>query len=211
MKRKLLSAFGLGVALTASSAFANTIAPGASAAPDLLTLGAGATSIASVSGTISPGTFTANYTETVYADPTNTFCAGCYDFVYSVSNVGATGVIERITGYSYDTTILTDVGYTPGSGTAPTTVDRSANGNVVGFNFLGSGEIAAGTSTDMLIIETNSKSFVSGLISIQDGSAGTSVAFGPGPVSTPEPVSMGLLGGGLTFLGLARLRKSKKS
>jgi hypothetical protein len=60
----------------------------------------------------------------------------------------------------------------------------------------------------MLVIETNATQSAPGFISIQDGLAGS----GPGnqPASAPEPVSMGLLGGGLALLGLARWHRREK-
>jgi len=211
MKKNLLIALGLGLATIAPSAFGSVIAPGATAPPDILTVGAGSTLVTpTVSGVISPGTFTANYTESVYSDPSNTFCAGCLDFVYTVNNTGGSGVIERVTGFSYDTVVMTDVGYETGTGSnAPSTVDRSANGNVVGFNFLGTAEINPGQTSDTLVIETNARSWTTGLVSIQDGSAGTSN--GLAPSSVPEPVSMGMLGGGLALLGIARWRRATRA
>lgn len=210
MKKTLITSLGLGLALAATSAFANTISPGGTGAPDALTIGAGSTLVATISGTISPGTFTADYTENVYSDPTNTFCAGCYDFTYVIHNTGTIGVVERATGFSFDHVILTDVGWTAGGGKAPTSVDRSLNGNVVGFNFLASDEIGAGQTSDVLIIMTNSMNYTQGFVSLQDGTAGSAIGLAPAGV-TPEPMSMGLLGGGLALLGVARWRRNKKA
>jgi hypothetical protein len=39
-------------------------------------------------GTITTATMSVSFTEWVYSDPTNTWCAGCLDFVYQFTNNG---------------------------------------------------------------------------------------------------------------------------
>lgn len=210
-KFSILLAFGL--AITLPSAFASAITAGQTAAPDVFTT-TGFSLVASTSGTINPvpGTsFNASYTEVVATGGGNIYCASCLSFVIRVSNAGP-GIVERISTSAFDG-FLTDVGYnttlSSAGAIAPTTVDRSTNGSVVGFNFIPPGaNIAAGQASMDLEIMTNATSYVPGFVSIQDGQAGT----GPGfqPTLVPEPISMSLLGGGLALLGLARWRRPGK-
>ena len=167
----LVLAFALAVPL----AQASLLNPGQTAPPDVLTAPTGSP-LATISGTISPGTFTTTYTEWVFADSNNTFCAGCLDFVYQFTDNGP-GINERYTGYSF-AGFMVDVGYDPATGTmVPSTVDRSTNGDVVGFNYIGTDEITSGETTPLLIIETNATTYVPGLVSAQDGSAAPARAF----------------------------------
>jgi hypothetical protein len=154
---------------------------------------------------LSSGTFTANATASVYSDTNNMFCAGCLDFVYMVTRTGGNDAIERITagdfaGYSVDAGVVTD---SPGFG--PLSVERNANGSVVGFNYTGVANLTDSQSTQLLVVQTDALSFVPGLLSIQDQQAANGIGFAP----APEPVSMSLLGAGLGLIGLARLRRKK--
>lgn len=191
----------------ASLASATVLTPGSSGAPDPFS-NAGWTLLATTgSQALNSGTFTANATAWVYSDSANTFCAGCLDFVYMVTRTGGADPIERITagsftGYSVDAGVVTS-----SPGFAPLTVDRSANGGVVGFNYQNAANLTGTESTQLLVIETDATSFTAGVMSVQDGLAANGVGFQP--ASTPEPVSMSLLGGGLALVGFARWRRKK--
>ncbi len=158
----------------------------------------------SISGTITTPTFTASYTEWVFADPANTWCSGCLDFVYQFTNNGGDSN-ERFSMYNF-AGFLVDVGTDPFGVHDPTTIDRSTSGPVIGFNFPASDEIAPGQTTPMLVIETNALKYTPGYVSAQDGTAGYGLGYSPAsPI--PEPSSLALLGGGLAVAG-ALLRKS---
>jgi hypothetical protein len=192
----------------ASLASATVLSPGASGAPDLMS-NAGWTLLATTgSQALSSGTFTANAQSWVYSDSANTFCAGCLDFVYMVTRTGGNDPIERITagnfaGYSVDAGVVLS-----SPGLAPSSVNRSADGGVVGFNYQTT-NLTGTQSTQLLVIQTNATNYMAGLLSVQDQLSANGIGFQPS-AATPEPLSMSLLGGGLALLGAARLRRKKK-
>jgi len=192
----------------ASLASATVLTPGSAGAPDPFS-NAGWTLLATTgSQALSSGTFTANATSWVYSDSANSFCAGCLDFVYLVTRTGGDDPIERITassfaGYSVDAGVVTS-----SPGFTPLSVDRSANGAVIGFNYQNAANLTGTQSTQLLVIQTNARAFTAGLLSVQDGQAANGVGFQPA-AATPEPVSMSLLGGGLALIGLGRWRRNK--
>lgn len=215
LKALIVTLFGL--ATTLPNLSASMLAPGQMAAPDVFTSVAGFTQLAStgyITVNPAPGTsFNATYMEVVGTDSNNMLCgvAGqCLTFLLGVSNSGP-GVIERISTANFGS-FLTDVGINTGAGIPgiiPATVDRSASGDVIGFNFnTGSTNIETGQNSIVLEIMTNATAFTAGTVSVQDGFAGFGAGFAP--VVAPEPGSMALLGTALVGLGLftKKFRKS---
>jgi PEP-CTERM motif len=139
------------------------------------------------------------YRSTVYSDPNNVFCAGCLDFFFEVTSAAAsTDAVARITDASFGA-FLTDVGYTtgPGSisgGVTPNTVDRSSNGNVIGFNFNLPAGLAPGKSSQILEVQTNARTFMTGTLQIIDSSVASVTSFQPCPVPEPATATFMLLG-----------------
>jgi hypothetical protein len=165
--------------------------------------------LATQSGTITALTFTAAYTTWVFADPTNTWCNGCLDFVYQFTNNGPAPnqrySMSSFAGY------MIDAGTNPFGVHDPNTVSRSASlgGDVISFNFDQFGnDITPGSTTVQLVIETDAKNFTQGVLSAQDGSAGSGFAFQPTGSPVPEPASLMLLGGGILAVG-SFLRKTR--
>ena len=191
----------LAIALLAPLANASVLGNGTSTPPSpLFPTG---TLVATTSGTITTPTFTTTYTQWVFADPTNSWCSGCLDFVYQFTNTGGDSN-ERFSMYNFGG-FLADVGTNPFGIHDPTTIDRSVAGPVIGFNFPASDEISPGQTTPLLVIETNALRFTAGFASAQDGTAGYGFAYAPAS-SVPEPSSLALMGGGLSVVGLL-LRK----
>jgi hypothetical protein len=230
MKCNTLSTLSLVVGLSLTSAFtasaSSVLNPGDFIGnPGTITVGTGGTTVASVSGTFSASTasseFSGTYNVTVYSDPSNVYCAGCYDFIINLtSDLGSTDNIEKVSDGSFDMTQVT-VGYSqPGVLTpcatstsldcykAPNTVARTTDGADVSFGFKGSGNIAQTQSSATLVIETSGMFYAPGSLAIQDDVTSNSVGFGD--VGAPEPITMGLLGGGLAALGLMRWRRKSR-
>jgi LPXTG-motif cell wall-anchored protein len=161
-------------------------------------------------------TIQGEYDATVYKDPDNVFCSGCLDFFILVeSSTLSTDAIERITLASFGN-YLTDVGYSTGAGSpkggvVPSTVDRSSNGDVIGFNFAEPTGVPPGDGTTVLEIETNATAFMKGTLQIIDSSVGSVTAFDPCPVPEASSISLTLLGGALLGLGfMGRRRRTAK-
>jgi hypothetical protein len=217
-------------ALVAAPASACLISPGTtSCAPDLLTLSSSAQPVAQKSGTINsnPPGITANYVETVYRDPSNNVpgnsCApNCLTWLLQVSSIQtSTDTIEKITiahfsGWVTDMGIDTSTPYpTPYSATgtiAPTNVERSNDGNVLRWDFnQGGGEIAAGQSSSVLEVQTNSTVVTLGTVTIQNGESGTGPGLSPDvPESTWVP-ALGLVGTALLGGQAVRRRHLRRS
>jgi hypothetical protein len=208
---------GLIVVLGASLALAAVLSPGAGpVAPDSFSIGYSGTQQAftSPSGgtsfTTGGGSITGNVLMQVVSDPSNAFCAGCLDFIVQIkNNSGSSANITSLTLSGY-TGLQTDVGFdslsvggttecgpadngfcnVAGTG-ALGTVSRDATGNVITFNFAGSGLAPGQASTDF-VVETNTTSFVSAATSVfgsnSSSAVGVSGIFSPQTASaTPTP------------------------
>jgi PEP-CTERM motif len=205
MLRNFLALCALGF-VTVGVANADPITAGQTIAATVTSITGATTQVGFASGIISPGTFTGSWTESVISGDTSN-CAGCLDFVYQFTNTGATGDILQLAGASFGT-FLTDVGFVnEGGGTdpVPSTITRTGDGSAIDFTFTGTGEVEPGMTSGLLVVKTNATSFSAGLLSLQDGSAGTDAALAPSAV--PEPSSILLFGSGLLGLAGAARRK----
>ncbi len=134
-------------------------------------------------------TFQGTLTSEVIAnDPANPFGPGNLTFTYLLSDTNG-GSIHRLTVPGYGLPgILTDASYqapaAPGS-IIPTSFDRSSDpfGDVIGALFtstpLGLGDIPAGSSGALIVIQTNSQVFDSSIASTIDGSTAQVATFSP--------------------------------
>jgi hypothetical protein len=84
-------------------------------------------------------------------------------------------------------------------------INRTGDGSTVSFDF-DDGKFGAGKTSAVMIIRTDSRSFVAGSISVIDGGVGNVPGFAPGP----EPTSLVLFGGCFLGLGAAALKRRWK-
>lgn len=155
-----------------------------------------------------PGQFSGTLTTSVISgDPSNAL--GGLTFTYRITNDAVSlAAIERLTNLNF-TGFLTDVSYqTPAGGIVPTSVDRDAASSTIGWSFsaLGSGVIPAGSSSALLVIQTNAPAFAPINANLIDGSIGVAASFGP---VVPEPASLTLLGVGLLSVGMFGQRQKR--
>jgi hypothetical protein len=170
----------------------------------------GGTILATQTVPVTATTFTGTLTSTVIqGDASNPL--GGLTFTYRFTNTDADAVpssINRLTFSSYNG-LLVDASYQAGLGVAPAYVDRGL-GEEVGFSFigppLGTGTLAPGTSSALLVLQTNSPTFVQGAFAAIDGSVAQGPAFAP----VPEPASVGVIGLASAAL-LARRRRRRGS
>ncbi len=153
-------------------------------------------------------TFSGSLRSDVYTnDASSPYGPNALTFVYQlINNPGSPDAIDRLTVSSF-TGFQTDVSFLPlpGPGAAPSTVSRSVNGAVVGFEFNQPGFPLTGTATPV-VIQTNAVAFSGTLASIIDGSA-TSVASLAPIAIIPEPAPIALVGGALTLLAFPRRQR----
>lgn len=208
------AAFGAVLAASTTLAFATPLTPGNTVTATSLPF-AYTSTVASISGPLTAGTFTGTYSEFVITDADNIFnseCggSGCLTFVLEINSNSASSPngIEHVSngdggppfgslnpGEGFENYSL-NVGYeTMGTGQAPLTVDESLYGTVE-FNFTGADAIAPGSYADFLVIETNATNFTAGNFAAIDSSTATVEGFVPA-ATTPEPNSLLLLGTGL--------------
>lgn len=222
MKNKMLLSFGFALSLSAVNAFAAgiTLAPGGTTTTPLTDNG-NLSSQGTLIYTSSPITWNGPYpgesvSAVVEIYKTST---GTLDFDYQFTNTSSSSFSYNLLNEGNFAGFTTAVAYDDnGCGTcvAPNgnggnTASRDTSGTTVNFYYSGT-KILPGQTSDWLEVDTNAPAFstTGGVLGVTDGGAFSSSAVAPTP-SVPEPITMGLLGGGLAFLGVMRVRKSRKS
>lgn len=190
------------VGMLPTAAFSALLNPGSAiiAAGDLAPVGgsviAGGVPVPFVAPTFS-GTLT---TSVISGDVSNPW--GGLTFTFLLHNNGANS-IGRLTLNDF-AGFLTDVSYqTPLIGQAPTFVDRSGSGDIIGFNFIpapiGIGSLGAGADSALLVVQTNALAYRTSIASVIDGTVASVATFAP----VPEPSSLMLFTLGASAMLLA--------
>ena len=151
------------------------------------------------------GTITTNV---ISGDLSNGF--GGLTFIYSIHNSAAsTDGVGRATVNDY-TGVTVDATQLPlGSDVAPNLVNRSASGDVVGWNFQdinGVNTLGPGLDSALLVLRTDALNFAPNSASVIDGSSTSIAALGPAAGILPEPATLGLLGIAGVLIGHRRQR-----
>ncbi|MGH7177006.1 MAG: PEP-CTERM sorting domain-containing protein, partial [Tepidisphaeraceae bacterium] len=157
----------------------------------------GATSVAPVlnSPFAVPGFFNGVLTSSVYNnDPSNPFGPAALTFTYQLTNVGGVGFpnsLGRVTINDY-AGFLTDASYQTASGfPTPSFIDRDVLGDIIGFSYfrppIGSGAIAPGDISAIMVVQTDATLYKTTLASVIDGNVTTAMTYAP---AVPEPSTL---------------------
>jgi hypothetical protein len=145
-------------------------------------------------------------------DASNPFGADKLTFTYKLTNTDTDGTptpINRVTISEFGSFLADASWQSPGTGTSPAFIDRDGTGKIIGFTFnpaLGAGSVLPGTSSALLVVQTDAKDFGDGTLSAIDGSTGTITTLVPAvSAGVPEPASLSLVLVGAA--GLLRRRR----
>jgi hypothetical protein len=178
----------------------------------------GATAIADITVPFSTASFSGTLRTRVWTGDVFNLLGGL-TFTYELTNSG--GSLSDITRIAIGNfgSLGTDADWSiwlPGK--AATTIDRTSDGDVVGFNFLpplfgflGPGTLGPGQTSRPLVIKTNATSFAPSLAAISSGGvlSNTTTAATFAPLAIPEPSTLLLAGVGAIGAAFAARRMRK--
>jgi hypothetical protein len=222
LRRLAAPMFAAALVGVGSIAAADVVAPGTSGLSDVFVNPTG-TVLATGSGTFANSTGgSGSWEEEVLTGG----ISGGTQYVFQFSTNAGSTALERITASDSYAPYITDVGWALtvnggtflGAGTiAPVTVDRSNDGNVIGFNFpIVPPLFSNGAVTEMLVIDTNAQTYQDGFIGVLDGSTATITGqpLSPAGIALPLPATAGtglaLLGGLGILGGVSFLRRRRQ-
>jgi hypothetical protein len=178
---------------------ATSLLPGSSVPASSLAYPGPANQIGFFDSIITTGTFSAHYAVQVFTDPSNVYCAGCFDFVYSVGSITSGQISDFVVGNFGG--YRTSVGYFgPLAYVNPTSISRSADGQLIDFAF--ANPVMIGQRSNFLVVQTDATTF-----EFDNGDGSLTGTLQLEPIPTPEPGTLMLFGTGLA--GFAGVLKRK--
>lgn len=156
----------------------------------------------------SPGGYSGSVRSVVVTNDASSPLDGLTFSYWVTSTIGSSSPgVTRVAVPGYEG-FATDVSHLQRSDVIPVSADRSADGEVIGFNFAaspaGNGLIVPGTNTQNLLVQTDATEFRQATASLYAGATllGTATVYVP----VPEPMSHGVL---LTAAALLLRRRAR--
>jgi hypothetical protein len=217
----IFAAAALALAASATPAHAVILLPGTTTPAVLSTGPAGAplaTLTSPFTGTdaLSNFHYSGTLVSQVFQESSASNPLGGLTFVYDFTNNSiSVDAIRRFTVTQF-AGFTTDVSYdgtgSQGGTVPPLTVDRSLDGNVIGYEFgtAGVGGVAAGAGTVALVIRTDATNYTRVSAGFLNGAATNTVALGP-TAMTPEPSTVVGALIALPMVGLAAWRRKRSN
>jgi hypothetical protein len=193
----------LGATVVSSAAYAAPIAAGQTAYAVFENNPVGGVSI-SQTQPFATANYTGSLISTVITGDTSNPLGGLTFTYQLVNDAGSANALTRLTVNGFNG-FFTDLSYKLGTGgLAPTSNDRDGSSAVIGFSFtgapLGAGTLSAGTTSELLVVQTNAQSYQTRIANVSNGAVSPVNAFGPASVTSPEPATLATLIGGATLL-----------
>jgi len=118
------------------------------------------------------------------------------------------GDLHRVTLTDFSNAGVVDVQHVGTGNFTSSSIDRSASGTIIGFNFVPAINVTGGPAqqSDTFILRSSALNYTTGSMSFIDGGTGNVVSFSP--TSAPTPAAAW---GGLSLLGLLGLSRTRRT